>query len=533
MSKSLSRYPVLTLISWGIAGLVLLPLIGLGWGLLYPPAHPLIEQTASFVTLFQQSNAWRLLINTTLLALITSTLAGAIGLWFAWIEQRKQYPARQLLAILDLLPLAVPSYLIAATLRDSLGPGGLLSAWIQLPIFKGFIPAIIVLTLITVPYVHLLVSAALKNLSAQEEETAQCLGASSTKIFWQIIFPKLRPSFAFAWLIGLLYIISDFGAVAVLDTQVLTWRLYQAVDHQQLAKATLLGSVLLLLALSLLLIAKRVHGQQPPQSQIHNPKPTRRTTLTGGPLWLTYGLHLLVIGLGVVIPVIALAQWVLNGFIHQLHFAALWPPIADTLYVSVFSATLIVLLTLAPAWLVGRQYLSRTVEQLIYMTSSLPGILLAFGLLLWTLWIVDFLPNTNASYQWLLTSGILLFMGYAMRFMAEAYGGLKSAVMLYDPRLGETARILNSPRRRYVLQVMLPAFRPALGAAWLLVLLALIKELPVTLLLGGPMGIRTLSFRIFDRYQEAFLHDVGAAGLMLVMMSLTLVVITLRWRRHV
>jgi iron(III) transport system permease protein len=533
MKKSFIHHPFLSLVSLTVTLLVALPIIGLGWGLWHPPPHPFLPQITSLGELFQQSHAWRLLINTTVLALSVSTLAGTIGLWFAWIEQRKRYPGRQWLAILDLLPLAVPSYLIAATLRDSLGPGGMMGHWLGLPVFKGFIPAIIVLTLVTVPYVHLLVSAALAKLAAQEEETAQCLGASRKKIFWQIIFPKLRPSFAFAWLISLLYIISDFGAVAVLDTQVLTWRLYQAVGHQQLAKATMLGGVLLLLALILLIIVRMVHGKLPSPVHIHNPRCVRRTRLTGAALWITYGLHALVIGLGVLLPVTALAKWVINGIQYQLVFASLWPPITDTLYVSIFSATVIVLLALAPAWMVGRQQLPRVIEQIIYMTSSLPGIMLAFGLLLWTLLVTGWLPQATRSYQWLLTSGILLFIGYAMRFMAEAYGGLKSAVILYDPRLGESARLLNSPRWRYLTKVMLPAFRPGLSAAWLLVLLALIKELPVTLLLGGPMGIRTLSFRIFDRYQEAFLHDVGAAGLVLVALSFVLVSITLRWRRHV
>jgi len=53
------------------------------------------------------------------------------------------------------------------------------------------------------------------------------------------------------------------------------------------------------------------------------------------------------------------------------------------------------------------------------------------------------------------------------------------------------------------------------------------------LLLGGAMGWRTLAFRFFDRYQEAFLHDAGLAGLMLLLFSFILLVVALPWRRHV
>ena len=42
------------------------------------------------------------------------------------------------------------------------------------------------------------------------------------------------------------------------------------------------------------------------------------------------------------------------------------------------------------------------------------------------------------------------------------------------------------------------------------------------------MGLRTLAFRIFDRYREAFLHDAGIAGLVLLLMAFAAAVLALR-----
>ena len=62
--------------------------------------------------------------------------------------------------------------------------------------------------------------------------------------------------------------------------------------------------------------------------------------------------------------------------------------------------------------------------------------------------------------------------------------------------------------------------------------LAIVKELPVTLLLGGPVGVRPLSFRIYDRYTEALYHDAGLAGLAVVVFGVCGFALTLWSRRH-
>jgi len=80
--------------------------------------------------------------------------------------------------------------------------------------------------------------------------------------------------------------------------------------------------------------------------------------------------------------------------------------------------------------------------------------------------------------------------------------------------------------------VVLPAVSPGLAVAAMIGFNAIVKELPVTLLLGGATGIKTLSFRVWDRYSESLWHDAGVAGLLLVALALTSAVFTHRWRRN-
>ena len=241
------------------------------------------------------------------------------------------------------------------------------------------------------------------------------------------------------------------------------------------------------------------------------------------------------VGIGVVVPVFVLAGWSLDGLARGLTFASLAEPLRHTVVIVAVGSLATLAFASGPAWFVARRRRAteRAIEALVVLSGALPGVLVGFGLLLAALAVARWSDDASAAYAALVASGAPLALGYAARFVTEAYGPLTAAVGALDPRTEECARTLGAPRRRWLARVALPALAPGLAAAWTLVAVALVKELPVTLLLGGAMGLRPLSFRVYDRYQEAFLHDAGLAGLLMVAVATAGVAATLRWRRHV
>lgn len=514
--------------------LVVSPLAGLLIGLLDPPPDPFGMPPVSLGQLLQRSRALELLRNSVLLSVAVSVGAVASGGWLAWAEQRLAYPGRSLLATLSLLPLASPSYLVAAAVAVLLSPGGLIGDALGLGRLSGLWIAALVLSVVCAPYVQLLVGAALARCPAAEEEAARSLGARPLAAFRVAVLPRLRPAIALSALISLLYAISDFGAVAVLDCPVLTWRLYEAVKGQQLPQATLLGIAVMAVTLPLFVLSRLVHGARP-QRGTANPRPPTRRRPSAGVLAGTYLLHAAVIGIGVVVPVATMAGWVAEGLRRGLPFAAPWAASRDTLIAALLGAAVTGLLSAAPAWVAARdrRAVAAPVEQATLLTSALPGVLLALGLVLASLQLSRSLPDGRATYAALTGSGALLMAGYAVRFLAEGFAALKTSILQLDPRQEESARVLGASRARWLGRIALPALAPGIAASALLLFLAILKELPVTLLLGGAVGLRTLAFRVWDRYNEALWHDAGLAGLLLIAMSLSVVVATLRWRRHV
>ena len=513
-----------------IGSLVLLPLVGLAMAIVNRQPDAFTGEISSIEDLISGAGVWVLLARSVALAVAVSISSVVCGGWLAWVEHRTQVP--RWWALLTLLPLAMPSYIVAATLRSALSPGGWIGSALGLPQMTGFGVAVIVLTVITAPLSQLIIGAALQNTSPAEEEAARTLGASPQRVFRTVTLPRLRPAIGFSGLLALLYTISDFGAVAVLDVPVLTWRLYLAVENQDVARAAILGGATLLATLPLFLATRWMRGSLV-HSGVANRRENIRKQLMPNERFLTGVVVLLVIGVGVLIPISTMGGWVVDGVRRGLPFVNPIRAIIDTTGAALAGALLTVLLATLPAWaVVSRQRQQRAggwLEDGVYLTSALPGVLLALGLMLAALLFSPFFgPNT---YRMLLASGALLMIGYATRYVAEVFAPLRVAFQGLDQRQIESARVLGASASRRFKTVVLPSIAPGVAVAFVIGFNAIVKELPVTLLLGSATGLRTLSFRIWDRYNESLWHDAGVAGLLLVVLAFASAVLTVRWRQ--
>ena len=525
--------PYRTTITIGfIIALVSLPLLGVVYGLLNPPPALFAMKQQTIWEVISSTGTPRLFLRSVSLGLLVSILALLLGTLLAWLEQRCQYPGRKWLSLGCLMPLAVPSYLAAAVLRHSCSPGGSIGDVFNLPSFTGFFPATVSLVIITTPLVQLVVGAALAKSSASEEEAARCLGARGWRLFKTVWLPRLRPAWAMSLLLVILYAISDFGAVAVLDCPVLSWRLYQAMDLMQTRETAVFGVTLLLTTIPIVIAARYIQGSHRHKT-VANPRPAARLPLAKWQSALAISIQIGVIGFGILIPFFTLLGWTISGINNNTEFASLHKPILHSLSIASLGTITVLACSLLPAWTAARARKgSGIIDHSVYMTGALPGILLGGGLLLAALGLSRQFPDSG-MYAWLQGSGILLMLGYAIRFIPESFAPLKTALLHIDPRHDEAARTLGSSFGKRLRHIHIPAMTPGIAAASVLVFVAILKELPITLLLGGAMGLTPLSYRVWERYEEAFLPDAGLAGLVLLSLALAAALLTLRFRRHV
>lgn len=189
------------------------------------------------------SRLWRtrlpeLLVNTGLLAVTVSGATLLLGLSLAWLITRFEFPGRPVWEWALILPLAMPTYVLAYVYSYLLSTGGPMDRLWQVvagPESHVFAPqsltgVTLVMTLDTFPFVYVLCRAALLNMNLSFEEVARACGVGRWPTFLRVTVPLLRPAIFAGLSLVVLYVVSDFGAVSLLRYQTLTYAVYQQHD---------------------------------------------------------------------------------------------------------------------------------------------------------------------------------------------------------------------------------------------------------------------------------------------------------------
>ena len=145
-----------------------------------------------------------LLTNTIWLSASVACLTLLLGVSTAWLVTRIEFAGRRLWEGALVLPLAMPTYVLAYIYSYLLGFGGpvehvwQLIAGPQARVFspQSYLGATLVMTLDTFPFVYLLSRSALLNLNVSFEEVSRASGISRLKTLWLVTLPLMRPSIA-------------------------------------------------------------------------------------------------------------------------------------------------------------------------------------------------------------------------------------------------------------------------------------------------------------------------------------------------
>jgi iron(III) transport system permease protein len=162
---------------------------------------------------------------------------------------------------------------------------------------------------------------------------------------------------------------------------------------------------------------------------------------------------------------------------------------------------------------------TRAVERVAYLGYATPPLAFALALVFFSL------RAAPALYQ---TLGLLV-AAYALHFLPEALGPVRSALYQAPPRLEEAARALGRRPLAAFGAATLPLVRRGLGAGAALVFLSALKELPLTFLLS-PLGFRTLAMGVWSAAREAMFETAAPYALAIILASTALVGLVLRDR---
>jgi iron(III) transport system permease protein len=459
------------------------------------------------------------------LALLVGAGTIGIGVPIAWLTTRTDLPGRRWWAVLTAIPLAIPSYVVGFAFLAFFGPRGTLQGLLaplgveRLPSIGGLGGAALVLILVSFPYVTLATRAALLRLDPAVEESAMLLGDRRLTVFRRVTFPVLVPAMVAGALLAVLYALSDFGAVSLLQFDSLSRAIYLQIGASfDRSLAAILAIVLVLMTVTVTWGEARLRARAGAYAAS-----TARRRPTTVPLgrwrWPSLAFLGVVVGLALVIPVGTIAWWLVRGLAQEEPLRLVVATAGSTFLLGVAAAGLGVALAVPVALLVARYpgRLARSVETSVFAGYALPGIVVALSMVFLATRSLPVLYQTMA----------LLVAVYAVRFMPQAVGGLRSSLASAGWRLEEAGRTLGDGPTRAFLRITLPYLRPSLVAGAALIFLTVVKELPLALLLA-PIGFETLATEIWDAASSGFYARAAGPAALLLVVSIATVAVLLR-----
>lgn len=499
---------------WGLLGLsaliavvVLLPLLFLVLNAAHAGWHDV------FRLLFRRLTRV-LLVNTIELAAGVSAGAAILGTASAWIIERTNLPFRKAWAVLIVLPLAIPDFVVGYS-------------WHSIaPAIRGFGGALLVMTLALYPLVYLPVAAALRRSDPAEEEVARSLGLGPLQTFVRVTLRQIRPAVTGGCLVVCLALLAEYGAFEIVGFQTFTTTIFgQLQNGFDPAGASGLSLVLVLIGI-IVLIGEAGMSTRGRLSRASGgaARPFGRRRLRGRQKAAATGVLALIAGAGLGLPVGTLTYWMAANHATTLPGSSVWGSLAHSAAYSAGAGLIATLLALPVALLVVRHRspTSLIIERSTYLVQSLPGLVIALALIYFTTHFAHSLYQTSS----------LLVAAYAILFFPLALISVKASVAQAPRRLEEIARSLGERRLGAMLRVTLPLVAPGLAAGFCLVFLSAVTELTATLLLV-PTGVQTLATQ-FWAYQTNAAYGAAApyAVVMVALAAVPSYILTMWFDRH-
>ena len=509
--------------------------------------------------LMPSGGVWQHLASTVLPRYLTNTLflvvtvglgTLVIGTGTAWLVVMCRFPGRRLFEWALLLPLAVPTYVIAYAYTDFLQFSGPLQGWLRdlfgwsfgdywFPEVRSLGGAATLITLVLYPYVYMLARASFMEQSVCMLDVGRTLGRGPWQLFRSVAIPLSRPALVGGVSLALMETLNEFGAVQYFGVDTFTTGIYRTWFGlgEQVAAAQL-AACLLAFVIALVLLERWSRGkrryfhtssryQQLPEFQL------------GG--WASAGAFLAcllpILG-GFLIPSGILAELAIeqgdalfgSSFIGYARNSLVLASIA-----ALIAVTLAVVLSYGVR--LNDTRLTRTATRISAMGYAIPGSVVAVGILIPFAWL-----DSTINSWWLARGGeviglifsgsaFILIYAYVVRFLAVSFNAVEASLGKVTPSMDAASRTLGQTATGTLKRVHTPIMRGSLLAACILVFVDVMKELPATIILR-PFNFDTLAVRAHSLAADERLAEASTASLAIVVVGIVpVILLSLAMRR--
>jgi len=484
-------------------------------------------------------------------ALLSTVASVALGLPGAWVLARFDFPGRETLRSLTILPFVMPSIMVAIGFVATFGRNGTLNAVLGaagLPRVELLftLPAIVIAhAFYNAPLVARVTTAAWESVDASAIETARSLGASPTRAFVDVVVPQLLPAIAIGATLTFVFTFASFPIVLALGGfQLATVEVfvYSRIQNLAYAEAAALAAVETVISLGLTYLYLRYEGRQRGDGQGARPQPRRSVWpaswgLREAAARVAIGGYAVVVLAVFVVPIasMVLTSLTAGGEFTLDHYRFLLerqrtgasyqvrplPAIRNSLLFGGGTLLVAVPMGVVLAVLTTRRFRGRAaVDALTMAPLAVSGLVVGLGLLRGLVFGVEVFGTRLR-----VTGGLAIVAAHAVgaypfvtRSVAPLLGNL-------DSRLVESARSLGATRARALLDIELPLVAAGVVAGAAFAFAISIGEFDSTVVLAEGSTSYTMPVAL-ERYLGRRLGPATAMGcVLLAVTSLSFVVI--------
>jgi sulfate/thiosulfate transport system permease protein len=189
-------------------------------------------------------------------ALAVTALNVVMGTLIAWVLVRDQFFGKRALEVVIDVPFALPTIVAGLVLLSLYGP----NSPIGVDIANSPRAVFVALAFVTLPFVVRTVQPVLDELDPEVEQAAASLGASRRVAFRRVVLPNLYPAIGAGAALSFARAMSEYGALVLLSgnlanrTEVASVRILTYVESDELAAASAVATILLVISLVVMLV---------------------------------------------------------------------------------------------------------------------------------------------------------------------------------------------------------------------------------------------------------------------------------------
>lgn len=197
------------------------------------------------------------------IATIATIFSFVLGVFFAYILNRKRVPGKSIWETLLIMPMVLPPSVMGYLLLIAFGKRGLIGGFLletfHIQIVFTWVAAVIASCIVSLPLMYQNAKSAFVSLDPIYEKAARTLGSSEWRIFRTVIFPLAWPGIISGIALSFARAIGEFGATLMVagnipgKTQTIPTAIYFAVESGKTDMANRLVLIMTVFSFALIL----------------------------------------------------------------------------------------------------------------------------------------------------------------------------------------------------------------------------------------------------------------------------------------